>query len=141
MRSPVHAQVILDVKFAPRSVSAQVLTGFDARWYRQLFPNEARSRRILGAISAQSRRNLGSTSTRPRPRLAPLQAERTAEAQRHLTSYTDPFTGWVHINGSAYSVRQRSAWKASFDLETLSSCAEIFAETHADTPHVNDLGE
>ena len=137
MRSPVHAQVILDVKYAPRSVSAQVLTGFDARWYRQLFPNEARSRRILGAFWAQSRCNLDSTSAPPRP---PLQAERTAEAQRHLTSYTDPFTGWVHINGSAYSVRQRSAWKASFDLGTLSSCAAIFAETHADAPRVNDLG-
>ena len=129
--------MILDVKYAPRSVSAQVLSGFDARWYRQLFPNEARSRSNLGALSAQSRRNVGLTSAPPRP----PQAERTAEAQRHLTSYTDPFTGWVHINGSAYSVRQRSAWKASFDLGTLSSCAEIFAETHADTPHVNYVGE
>lgn len=102
--------------------------------------NSSRTRRGLGAFSAHSGRNLGAISTRPRPRLAPLQAERTAEAQRHLTSYTDPFTGWVHINGSAYSVRQRSAWKASFDLGTLSSCAAIFAETHADAPRVNDLG-
>ena len=47
------------------------------------------------------------------------EAARSALAQRALTSFTDPFVGWAKINGSDYGVRQRSAWKASFDLSTL----------------------
>ena len=55
------------------------------------------------------------------------EAFRAVKAQRKLTSYTDPFTGWVSINGSAFVVRQRSPWKAGFDLARLSSYAS-FAE-------------
>ena len=47
-------------------------------------------------------------------------ARRAIKAQRQLTSYTDPFTGWVEINGDIHSVRQRSPWKAALDLGTLS---------------------
>jgi len=54
-------------------------------------------------------------------------AARTALGQRALTSFTDPFVGWAHINGSDYAVRQRSAWKASFELGSLKKYAD-FAE-------------
>eukprot|EP00978_Attheya_sp_CCMP212_P025531 scaffold82319_cov41-Attheya_sp.AAC.1 len=47
------------------------------------------------------------------------EAERAIEAQRLLTSYGDPFTGWVKIDGEAFVVRQRSPWKDSFDLDDL----------------------
>lgn len=53
------------------------------------------------------------------------EAARAVEAQRRLTSYTDPFTGWIHINGSAYVVRQRSPWKSGFALDALSSYADL----------------
>lgn len=54
-------------------------------------------------------------------------AARTALAQRALTSFTDPWVGWARINGSHYAVRQRSAWKASFDLSQLRDYAEYAA--------------
>jgi uncharacterized protein (DUF2252 family) len=55
------------------------------------------------------------------------EAARVAEAQRRLTSYTDPYTGWVILRnldpedvdyGEArpFSVRQRSPWKDSPEL-------------------------
>lgn len=51
-------------------------------------------------------------------------AERVVLAQRHLTSYTDPFTGWIllnDVNGTqqSFTVRQRSPWKDDMDLATL----------------------
>ena len=45
----------------------------------------------------------------------PNEAARAVHAQRQLTSYTDPFTGWIEIDGAPYVVRQRSPWKARFD--------------------------
>jgi hypothetical protein len=87
--------VVLDVKYQPKGAVSQVLTADDAAWYGILFPNEA---------------------------------ARTIEAQRRLTSYTDPYTGWVLLtmndtsNGlqqQPFSIRQRSPWKESFELEDL----------------------
>lgn len=49
----------------------------------------------------------------------PNEAARAVEAQRRLTSYTDPFTGWIHLDGQAFVVRQRSPWKDSPDLSDL----------------------
>ena len=48
-------------------------------------------------------------------------AHRAVEAQRRLTSYVDPFTGWVVLDGKPFVVRQRSPWKGSFDLSTLTA--------------------
>jgi len=47
------------------------------------------------------------------------EAARAVEAQRRLTSYVDPFTGWAMIQGNAFVVRQRSPWKKSPDLSKL----------------------
>ena len=47
------------------------------------------------------------------------EADRTAIAQRRLTSYTDPFVGWIEIDGNPYYIRQRSPWKASFEMSGL----------------------
>ena len=41
---------------------------------------------------------------------------RVVEAQRRLTSYTDPFAGYAVIRGAVHVVRQRSPWKASLDV-------------------------
>jgi len=81
-------------------------------------------------------------------------AARAVQAQRRLTSYTDPFTGWIVLDddddddddddGSSRSfvVRQRSPWKASFPnldrltdpndfLEFVEHVARITATSHA----------
>lgn len=47
------------------------------------------------------------------------EAARAIEAQRRLTSYVDPYTGWVQINGNAFVVRQRSPWKSSPNLDKI----------------------
>ncbi|KAL3791501.1 hypothetical protein HJC23_011532 [Cyclotella cryptica] len=47
------------------------------------------------------------------------EADRTAQAQRRLTSFTDPYVGWIEIDGNPYYVRQRSPWKSSFALDEL----------------------
>ena len=47
------------------------------------------------------------------------EAQRAVEAQRKLTSYVDPFTGWITIDNEAFVVRQRSPWKHSPKLEKL----------------------
>ena len=47
------------------------------------------------------------------------EAARAVEAQRRLTSYVDPFTGWVLVDDEALVVRQRSPWKDSPDLDAL----------------------
>jgi uncharacterized protein (DUF2252 family) len=49
------------------------------------------------------------------------EAARAVEAQRRLTSYTDPFTGWIILDGEPLVVRQRSPWKDSPDLSQLTS--------------------
>ena len=46
-------------------------------------------------------------------------AQRAVEAQRRLTSYVDPFTGWIKLDGKAFVVRQRSPWKDSPSLDSL----------------------
>ena len=46
-------------------------------------------------------------------------AQRAVEAQRRLTSYVDPFTGWIMLDGKAFVVRQRSPWKDSPSLDSL----------------------
>jgi len=58
------------------------------------------------------------------------EAARAVEAQRRLTSYVDPFTGWALIRGNAFVVRQRSPWKDSPDLDQLTDYHEFktFAE-------------
>ena len=87
--------VILDVKFEPRPAVTNVLNRFDEAWY--------------GA------------------QVAPFsnEAARAVHAQRQLTSYTDPFTGWIKLNGAAYVVRQRSPWKAGFDLASLLTYTDL----------------
>jgi uncharacterized protein (DUF2252 family) len=47
------------------------------------------------------------------------EAARAVEAQRRLTSYTDPFLGWINVNNETLLVRQRSPWKDSPDLSKL----------------------
>ncbi len=44
-------------------------------------------------------------------------AARVVEAQRRLTSFVDPFTGWILIDGRPFSVRERSPWKDDLDLD------------------------
>jgi len=46
-------------------------------------------------------------------------AERAVAGQRKLTSYVDPFTGWITLNGTSFGVRERSPWKAAPNLQTL----------------------
>jgi uncharacterized protein (DUF2252 family) len=63
-------------------------------------------------------------------------ADRAVEGQRRLTSFTDPFTGWISLDDDNdgifkdYVVRQRSPWKEGFDLALLSDPEEFrdFAE-------------
>ena len=50
--------------------------------------------------------------------LFPNEACRAVRGQRALTSYVDPFAGWATIDGEAFVVRQRSPWKAEFDLSS-----------------------
>lgn len=83
--------VILDVKFEPLSAVQRILDTNDLAWYDAIFSNAA---------------------------------SQVAMGQRRLTSYVDPFTGWILLedeNGvpQPYSVRQRSPWKESFDLDSL----------------------
>ena len=83
--------VILDVKFEPLSAVQRILDVNDLAWYNAIFSNAA---------------------------------SQVAQGQRRLTSYVDPFTGWIMIdddNGTPqpFSVRQRSPWKDSFNLDTL----------------------
>lgn len=45
------------------------------------------------------------------------EADRVAQAQVALTSYTDPYVGYIYIDGDSYNVRQRSPYKDSFDID------------------------
>lgn len=86
--------VILDIKEQPLAAVERVLSANDKAWYGVMFPNAA---------------------------------ARVVEAQRHLTSYVDPFTGWFLFHDTAtgidtpISIRQRSPWKDSIDLDELTS--------------------
>jgi len=53
------------------------------------------------------------------------EADRAVEAQTRLTSYTDPYVGYLVIDGNSYNVRQRSPYKSSFDLDTLTNRREF----------------
>ena len=51
-------------------------------------------------------------------------ASQVAMGQRQLTSYVDPFTGWIMLEDDKgvpqpFSVRQRSPWKETFVVESL----------------------
>ena len=52
-------------------------------------------------------------------------AERAVVAQRRLTSYVDPYTGWITLDGQAFVVRQRSPWKSAPDLSALTDPDEF----------------
>jgi uncharacterized protein (DUF2252 family) len=73
--------------------------------------------------------------------LFPNEAARVVEAQRRLTSYTDPYTGWITITTPLpsndttspplyyerpYTVRQRSPWKNSPDFDTLTNADDFY---------------
>ncbi|KAL3773051.1 hypothetical protein ACHAW5_000468 [Stephanodiscus triporus] len=47
------------------------------------------------------------------------EADRAAQGQRRLTSYTDPYVGYLVIDDRPFIVRERSPYKESFDLGTL----------------------
>jgi len=55
------------------------------------------------------------------------EAKRAVMGQRALSAFVDPFTGWVELDGVHHVVRERSAWKAGFDLASLKTYAD-FAE-------------
>ena len=60
----------------------------------------------------------------------PNEAVRVIEAQRSLTSFTDPYTGWITLkdsdgNDQPFSVRQRSPWKTDYDIDTLKDPREF----------------
>jgi hypothetical protein len=88
--------IILDVKEQVPGAVHDVLSEEDKAWYAHLFANDA---------------------------------ARVVMAQSRLTSYTDPFLGWfllkTNISSTGeekerpFSVRQRSPWKDSFDLDKL----------------------
>lgn len=85
------AAVILDVKYQPPGAVHDVLSVEDEAWYGNLFANDA---------------------------------ARVVAAQSRLTSYTDPFLGWFLLkdgdgNERPFSVRQRSPWKDSINLDKL----------------------
>ena len=45
--------------------------------------------------------------------------DRAAQGQRRLTSYTDPYVGFLVIDDRPFIVRERSPYKESFDVGTL----------------------
>lgn len=53
------------------------------------------------------------------------EADRSAQGQRRLTSYTDPYVGFLIIDNKPYTVRERSPYKESFDLDTLKNQREF----------------
>ena len=55
------------------------------------------------------------------------QAARAVKAQRAITSLTDPYAGWAKIDERDFVVRERSPYKASFDLDELDTYQD-FAE-------------
>ncbi|KAL7533942.1 hypothetical protein ACHAXR_006862 [Thalassiosira sp. AJA248-18] len=91
------ASVILDVKYEPVSAVSRILDDVDP---------------ITQAWYQGMFRN---------------EADRSAQGQRRLTSYTDPYVGYLVIEGNSYNVRQRSPYKHSFDYGTLKN-ARAFNE-------------
>lgn len=57
------------------------------------------------------------------------EAARAVEAQRRLTSYTDPFTGWIVLGNETLLVRQRSPWKDSPDVGKLTDPGDFIEFT------------
>lgn len=53
------------------------------------------------------------------------EADRVKKGQHRLTSYTDPYIGYIEIDGNPYNVRQRSPYKASFDMDQLTDFREF----------------
>ena len=88
-RANVRASVILDVKLEPESAVS----------------------RVLDQVDPQLKAWYGD--------IFQSEADRAAQAQRRLTSYTDPYVGFVEIDGKNFIVRQRSPYKSTFDLEKL----------------------
>ena len=85
------AAIILDVKRQVPGAVLDVLDEEDRAWYDLLFANDA---------------------------------ARVVAAQARLTSYTDPFLGWFLLPNqdgkeTPFSVRQRSPWKDSFNVDDL----------------------
>ncbi|KAL7464519.1 hypothetical protein ACHAXS_004855 [Conticribra weissflogii] len=105
-----HASVILDIKFEPKSAVSRVLEEVD------------QDTKAWYEVMFNN------------------EADRSAQAQRHLTSFTDPFVGYIEIDGNPYNVRQRSPWKTSFDygkltdprafIEVIEQIAIITATSH-----------
>ena len=98
-RKKDRTPIVLDVKYEPHGAVTQVLTPADMAWYENMFPNDA---------------------------------ARAVEGQRKLTSFTDPYTGWVLLPDSnnsqvlqPFTVRQRSPWKESPDLNKLTDAHEF----------------
>ena len=85
--------MILDVKYEPTSAITRVLEAYD---YEQTRQHRAWYRDMFQH-----------------------EADRVAQAQIRLTSFTDPYVGYLVIGDDSYSVRQRSPYKSSFDYDTL----------------------
>ena len=50
----------------------------------------------------------------------PHAGSRVTEAHRKLTAFTDPWTGWIFLDGDRpFTVRERSPWKEDLDLDDL----------------------
>ena len=88
----LSSSVILDVKFEPVSSVSRIINDID-------YPD-----RDVKAWYKYMFRN---------------DADRASQAQQRLTSYTDPFVGYLDIDGETYIVRQRSPYKSSFNIDTL----------------------
>ena len=69
-------------------------------------------------ISAVSR-TLGKDTSAWYAAMFQSEADRVAQAQVALTSYTDPYVGYIYIDGDSYNVRQRSPYKDSFDIDSI----------------------
>jgi uncharacterized protein (DUF2252 family) len=93
----LSSSVILDVKYEPMSAVSRIINGDD-------FVDRDIKNRDIKSWYKYLFRN---------------EADRAAQAQRRLTSYTDPYVGYLDIDGDSYIVRQRSPYKSSFDVNTL----------------------
>ena len=126
--------VILDVKFVPPPAVRAVLSDEDWPWYetctaRASEPRKARSGTgaacalcwLARSRSASDASHTAHDSLESRASGAVFVNEgaRCVEAQRRLTSYTDPFAGYTTIRGGVHVVRQRSPWKASLEFDGL----------------------
>lgn len=53
------------------------------------------------------------------------EGSRVSLAQRALSTFTDPYTGWIEVDDKILAVRQRSPYKESFDLDMLKNFSEF----------------